>query len=144
MIEVIKLVVVCIPVAGAIVVMFNAIIMKKQLHVQAYQSVHHVLCAINQSLVQYPEIRQYINGNVPFPDSAHDDFDRAHCMIEMIMDFYDLVYEQRQGMSSKQWNGWKNNIKLVYQTSPGLRDHVNMQGHRYSAGLIKLIGDRDS
>ena len=65
-------------------------------------------------------------------------------MIEMIMDFYDFVYEQRQGMSSKQWNGWKHNIKLVYQASPGLQDHVNTQGHRYSADLIKLISDRDS
>ena len=78
------------------------------------------------------------------PNMAKGDFDRVHCMVEMIMDFYDLVYEQRQGMSCRQWNGWKHNIKLVYQTSPGLRGHVNAQKHRYSPGLIKLLSDRDS
>lgn len=142
MIEALKLVAICIPVAGAIAFMFNTIILKKQLRVQTYQSVQHTLCTINQSFVQYPKMRKYFNGNTPFPDSAHDDFDRAHCMIEMIMDFYNLVYEQRQGMSPKQWEGWKRNIKMVYTTSPGLQEHVHTQGHRYSEGLNKLLSNK--
>lgn len=142
--NIIEILVVSVPVAGAIAVLISTYIMRKQLQVQAYQSIQQILCTINKCFIEFPELRKYFNESKPLPDVENPDFDRASCMIEMLMDFYDLVYEQRIGMSKRQWNGWRNNIKLVYRSSPGLKNHVLTQGDRYSHGLIELFNNRDS
>jgi len=95
-------------------------------------------------LIEHPELRKYINENVPFPESGHEDYDRVHGMIEMLLDFYEHVLEQKADMPKRRWDSWKCNMKFVYGTCPGMQDHIRQYEYRYSPALVAILTQKDA
>ena len=124
---------------GILTLVGSVVVLIRQLRTQTYQSVQQTLSTIDMCLIEYPGLRKYINGNEPLPAPGSEEYDLAYSMIEMLMDFYEHVLEQKTGMSTRQWESWRQNIKAVYQTCPGMQAHVREQGHRYSPDIIALL-----
>lgn len=121
-------------------------VLRRQLRIQTYQGVQQNLSTIGMCLIDYPELRKYVNENVPLPEPEHKDYDRAHGMIEMLLDFYEHVLEQKAGMMQQKrlWDSWKCNMKFVYETCPGMQDHMLRHKRRYSPALVAILTQKDA
>ena len=127
-----------------VVLIASVVVLMRQLRIQTYQSVQQNLSTIGMCLIEYPELRKYINENVPLPEPEHEDYDRAHGMIEMLLDFYEHVLEQKASMSTRRWNSWKFNMKFVYRTCPGMQEHIRQYENRYSPALVAILRQKDA
>lgn len=129
---------------GILTIIGSVIVLRRQLRIQTYQSVQQNLSTIGMCLIEHPELRKYINENVPLPEPGHEDYDRVHGMIEMLLDFYEHVLEQKAGIPKSRWNSWKYNMKFVYDTCPGMQDHMRRYDDRYSPDLVTILTQKDA
>lgn len=136
---------------GILTIIGSVIVLRWQLKVQTrqsvqqtYQSIQQNLSTIGMCLIEYPELRKYINENVPLPEPDNKEYDRAHGMIEMLLDFYEHVLEQKAGMPRRRWDSWKCNMKFVYETCPGMQDHMRRYDDRYSPDLVTILTQKDA
>lgn len=134
-----------------VVLIASVLLLMRQIRIQTYQSVQQTYQSVQQNLstigmclIEHPELRKYINGNVPLPEPGHEDYDRVHGMIEMLLDFYEHVLEQKAGMPKRRWDSWKCNMKFVYETCPGMQDHMQQYEHRYSPALVVILTQKDA
>lgn len=145
MIHMIKIIIVDgIPSISLIVFIVTVLLLIRQLRIQTYQSVQQNLCVIDKCLIDHPELRKYINGNKQLPKEKNSEYDRVNGMVEMILDFYEHVLEQRKYMSKRRWNSWKFNMKFVYDTCPGMQKHIQRYKSRYSPGLVAILDRNDN
>ena len=129
---------------GILILVGSVVVLRRQLRNQTYQSVQQNLSTIDMCLIEYPELRKYINENEPLPEPGNKEYDRVHGMIEMIVDFYEHVLEQKASMSPRRWNSWKYNMKVVYGTCPGMQDHIRQYKRRYSPALVAILRRKDA
>lgn len=136
---------------GILTIIGSVIVLRRQLRIQTYQSVQQTYQSVQQNLstigmclIEHPELRKYINENVPLPEPGHEDYDRVHGMIEMLLDFYEHVLEQKAGMPRRRWNSWKYNMKFVCETCPGMQDHMLRYKRRYSPALVAILAQKDA
>jgi len=142
--ETIEIISVVVSSFGILILIGSVAVLKRQLRIQTYQGVQQNLSTIGMCLIDYPELRKYINENVRLPEPEHKDYDRAHGMIEMLLDFYEYVLEHKASMSKRRQDSWKYNMKFVCETCPGMQNHIRQYEYRYSPALVAILTEKDA
>ena len=93
---------------------------------------------ISQLMLQYPEVRPYILDGAQVPQ---DDQIKAKVIafVEILGDFLELLYFQRQNMTDEVWQSWDSYIHDVYKRCPELAAYYGKNAAWYYAPFLEYL-----
>lgn len=93
---------------------------------------------IIQRMLEHPEVRPYILGGQRVPEKSEVQ-PTVRAFVEMLADFFELIYLQRTNMEDDIWVSWSSYIHDIYKRCPELQVYFDENATWYFSPFLAFL-----
>lgn len=136
------------PILTLVVVTWQFTSLRKSIYSSTYQRVYELMIAIDRFFIEHKELKPFIypeaKGNKGEIDESGNDPDKISrdqldSTIEMMVDYFDNVYNQRKAMPRRTFKGFSQFMREVYSHSEELQLFLKGKEERYPSKFVDHI-----
>jgi hypothetical protein len=111
---------------------------KSSVRSSTYLNLYEQMIEIDKFFFDHPELRPYFYEGKPGGDNMRDEkaANRLNSVAEMMIDFFDMAYHQRDCMPPGTVAGFENYMKRIYRSSPVMKDFIGLYSASYPDKFI--------